>query len=370
MDFRLNRALGRATHRRLLIGLFALLMLAAGATTPPTAQAAVPREFFGVVPRLPDAQDFKTMAGGGVGSVRIAIGWRGAQPTRHGAFNWAPFDHEFREAAANGLSPLPFLWGTPSFIKDDPTKIVPPVRKKWQRQAWQRFVRAAVTRYGPGGHFWISHPYLSPALAADEWLIWNEQNAKAFWLPEASPGEYAKLLSLSRAAMDDVDPNTRLIVGGMYGYPNNDRAMDLKPFMKRVYDRKGMKGIIDGVSLHPYGKNIKHVRRQVVIARRLLNKAGDRNAELIIGEVGWASAGNPHELVKNKPKQAKLLREAYSMFIKKRGEWNVDSVFWYIWRDFKETGTCPWCAKAGLLNKDGESKPAWNAYKALIANRT
>jgi hypothetical protein len=357
----------RWAPRRLLIAVLALAALATG-TAP--AEAAVPREFFGVSARLPDAQDFKQMAQGGVGSVRIGIGWRGAQPTRKGAFNWTPFDREFREASTHGLRILPFLWGSPTFISSDSTRIVPPVRKRGHRRAWQRFVSAAVDRYSAGGQFWLTHPQLDSSIAPRDWLIWNEQNAKAFWAPAADPREYARLLRLSREAMDEVDPSSNLIVGGMYGYPNNERAMDLKPFMKRVYRQPGLKAIIDGVSLHPYGKNLKSVRRQVTIARRLMDRAGDQAAELTIGEIGWASAGDPHELVKSKPLQAKLLQQAFSMFLAKRDKWNIHGVYWYIWKDFKEEGTCPWCAKAGLINKKNEPKPAWNAYRTLIANRT
>ena len=365
----LNPAASRPS--RILIALLSLVaLLATFAAVARPAEAAVPRQFFGVSARLPDAQDFKLMAQGGVGSVRIPIGWRGAQPTAEGGFDWDFFDREFRDAAANGLRPIPFLWGTPSFIAEDPTKIVPPIRKRGHRRAWQRFVSAAVDRYSAGGEFWLTHPHLDPGLAPEDWLIWNEQNAKAYWLPEVSPTEYARLLRLSREAIDAVHPTARIVVGGMYGYPDNERAMDMKPFMKRVYRQKGMRGIISGVSLHPYGKNLKSVRRQVVIARRLMDRAGDRSAKLWIGEVGWASAGDPHELVKNRPLQAKLLQQSFSMFLAERKRWNIRSVFWYIWKDFNETGTCPWCAKAGLLNKAGEAKPAWNAYRTLIANRT
>ena len=169
--------------------------------------------------------------------------------------------------------------------------------------------------------------------------------------------------------MDDVDPGLRLVIGGMFGYPNNDKAIKMRVFLKRLYSIRGIRGIIDGVSLHPYSGNLRGVKKQIKDARQVMDRAGDGNADLWIGEIGWASGGKRNELVKSPGKQAKLLDQAYKMLLQKRRSWNVRAAFWYIWRDFPPDGGCPWCPQAGLLTKQGKEKPSWTTYKALIRSR-
>jgi hypothetical protein len=360
---RVPRVRLRRPLQAILAGLGAFAWALGG---PAASEAAVPAEFFGMTAVEPTEADFAGMGAAGVGSYRVTVSWRGAQAEAGGSFDWASSDRNFRAVASNGLLPIPMLFGAPAFVTPDPSRIVPPVRNGTDRRAWREFVAAAVARYRPGGEFWVGNPDLDPGLAPEDWLIWNEQNARTFWRPKASPREYARLLRDSRMAIKGQDPDASLVVGGMYGYPRHPRSMSMPKFLKRLYSRRGMKRAIDGVSLHPYAGNLREVKKQLKLGRRTLRRAGDGRAEIWVGEIGWASGGDRRSaLVKTKRRQARLLKRSYELLLAKRRRWNIRAAFWFTWRDYSSDSICKWCPKAGLLSRGSKPKPAHRKFTRL-----
>ena len=360
----------RSRARRLpALAVVALLLLTIGVSS---AAAAVPRTFFGISVVRPNASDFKGIANKvNAGSVRIEIAWPSVQGKKNAPFFWDNIDKRFRQAATYGLRPQPVLFGTPEFISHTPGLITPPVRNDKQLKHWQSFVRAAAKRYGPGGSFWDESPALNGGLAPKNWIVWNEQNARAYWNPKASPKKYAKLLAASRKGFDAADPGILMTVGGMFGYPENKNSIAAKEFLKKLYRVKGAGKLIDAVSLHPYAGKIGAVKEQVSDARKVMDHSGDRNAKIIIGEIGWASGGSPKDyfLIKNKKGQDKLLKQSYNLFLHKRKAWGITSVYWFTYRDYGGNEVCNWCPQAGLLTKKGKFKPAGESYKKLVAKK-
>jgi len=327
----------------------------------------VPRSFFGLSAVRPTEADFEGMAKTGAGSYRVEISWPAVAQQKNGPLTWAGTDSRFLSAATAGLEPVPIIFGTPKSVSGDGRHIRGPVKNRKQRQAWEQFVEAAVQRYGPDGDFWAENPTLDPGLAPVRWIIWNEQNARAFWHPAADPAGYLKLLRATRRGVDRVDPSVKLTVGGMYGFPQHSKSMTAKAFLKKLYREPGAKGLIDGVSAHPYASSIGGVKRQVKDLRRVMDRAGDRRAYIYVGETGWASGGPKRSfLVKNRAKQAKLLKRSYELFLARRNQWRVQSVFWFTWRDYPDDPICNWCPKAGLLNEGGKPKPSGQAFERLI----
>jgi hypothetical protein len=163
-----------------------------------------------------------------------------------------------------------------------------------------------------------------------------------------------------------------MTVGGMFGYPENKHSISARGFLRDLYRTKGAKNLIDAVSLHPYGGKIGEVSKQVAGARRVMDQAGDRKAKIIIGEVGWASGGEPKSyfLIKNKKGQDRLLKEAYKLFLKRRKAWGITAAYWFTYRDYGGHEVCNWCPKAGLLSKKGKFKPAGETYRALVRKNT
>lgn len=361
-----------ATRITLLVLSLIVPLLASLAFAAPS-RAAAPADFFGLTVVRPAEGDLQRTADAGSGLHRIEISWRVVQKELDGDYNWAPIDKRFIDAADAGMQPLPILFGTPEFVTKREGILVPPTRSKKFRQEWQRFAATAIARYGPGGALWTNSLFGGPdgSFAPDEWIVWNEQNARAFWHPKASPSEYAKLLKITRRAVRSQNEDIKLIVGGMYGFPQHEKAMDAEPFLKRLYKQKNMAKAIDGVSVHPYAPGFKGVKKQVRTARKIMNKSGDGKASIYVGEIGWASAGPEKSfLVKSKQRQAKLLNRSIGLLLKKRLKWNIHGVFWFTFQDYAGDPVCNWCPKAGLFNRKGKPKPAFEAWKKLVDRST
>ncbi len=93
--------------------------------------------------------------------------------------------------------------------------------------------------------------------------------------------------------------------------------------------------------------------------------AGDKG--VWVTEVGWGSDENvDSQLTKPPEKQASLLTKTYEMMLEERDAWNLQGVLWYTWRDAPSPeNLCSWCASAGLVDDDLDTKPAWDAYTAI-----
>ena len=123
-----------------------------------------------------------------------------------------------------------------------------PVHTLAQRRAWSEFLRALVGRYGPTGSFWELHPEL-PRDPIRTWQIWNEENDHRF--AEASVSDYATLLRGAAPAIRSVDPDARILLGGLYATPRIEPALDATTFLSRLYDQRGIKDLFDGVRTPP-----------------------------------------------------------------------------------------------------------------------
>src|SRR5215204_6478978 len=131
------------------LALLALLLPLLGAES---AQARVPRDFFGIDPQTSlSAADTNRMRGGGIDVIRYPLLWPSVQPSPDGPYNWAGYDEVLATAARSGLDVLPVLSGTPRWLSGRETNL--PVSGARQRRAWTAFVRAAVERYGASGQF-------------------------------------------------------------------------------------------------------------------------------------------------------------------------------------------------------------------------
>ena len=103
---------------------------------------------------------------------------------------------------------------------------------------------------------------------------------------------------------------------------------------------------------------------QIDLLRDAMVAAHDRDAELWITEIGWASGGPPNPLNRGLAGQADRLREAFKYFIAKRRKLNVEALVWYSWRDntADDVQLCEWCPESGLLKEDRSPKPAFDAF--------
>ena len=128
---------------------------------------AAPRTFYGVVPQTPlVGGDFKRMGEGGVGTLRSMLSWASVDPTKApDDYNWSVFDTIVGEAARNGVTVLPFVYGSPEWVAKGLERrsctgarcatFAP--RASAALDAWGGFVGDAVDRYGRGGEFWAEN---------------------------------------------------------------------------------------------------------------------------------------------------------------------------------------------------------------------
>lgn len=339
-----------------LLVVFALLAL------PSAAQAYLPPGFIGISPQsAARASDFELMRDANIESVRLPLYWSGVESEEPYLEepNWNGFDHDVELAAEAEIRVMPFVLSTPNWVA--PQTIDMPVRSAWQRAAWINFLRAAVERYGPEGEFWEEHEDL-PFLPIHRWEIWNEENIVTF-ASHPSPTDYASLIRISGRTLHGVDPESQVIVGGLFGrplqVPPNVASGD---FLSRFYRARDVKRYFDGVALHPYVADARAMGLQIDNLRRIMRVHHDSATPFYVTELGWGSRSGPTRWERGLYGQAEQLSKAFSMISANRFRWRMRGVWWFTWTD--EGGSCQFCRSAGLLTEEREAKPSWYRFNA------
>jgi hypothetical protein len=345
-----------------------------GAAKP---RVPAPKGFFGIDPQgtLTD-EDARFMKAGGIETVRWPLAWNGVQATAKGSYNWAAFDPVVEVAARHGLKVLPFIYGTPSFISRKYTKL--PVDSARARSTWTKFLEACVHRYGPGGEFWSQHApgvqyetEISHPQAIRTWQVWNEANFFYFAYP-VSPQRYVKLLKISTPAIKRVDPGAKVILSGLFGEPTakGAKGMPAAKFLEAIYRTPGIKRYFDGIALHPYAAFAQDLEVMTETLHEITIENHDR-VPLYVTEMGWGSQNDFQQDAYEQGirGQVKQLKAAYGYLLENRHRLDLKQVYWFSWKDQKES--CAFCDSVGLF-REGERfhpKPAWRAFVGLTGGR-
>lgn len=363
-------------HRRLTLALLvAALATALFATAQSGAAKPVPRApktFFGIGPQTPLLErDYEYMKAGGIGSVRLLVAWPAIQATEKGGYNWEGLDAQVEELSRKGLRMLPVVYGTPRWLNKDERRL--PVDNGRQRKAWTAFLTALVSRYKPGGEFWVQHApgvvtYESEAIRSPQpirdWQIWNEVNFFYFAYPVSVP-RYARLLSITGPAIKAADPNANVMLSGLFGEPKQKGVKGMKAvdFLDRLYAYPGIKSRFDSIALHPYAIFAEDLEEMVEEVHEVTVENRDRPG-FYITELGWGSQNNFQQVAfEQGPRgQAEQLRDSYTYMLENRGRLNLKGAYWYSWKDLK--GSCSFCDSVGLFHegKNFRPKPAWHAF--------
>jgi hypothetical protein len=341
-----------------------------------SADARLPRKFFGIVPQTPlTAEDTNRMRHGGIDVMRVPFSWAAIQPTPTSGYDWSELDGIVATAARSNLEVLPFIYATPGWVARRQTVL--PVGNARQRRAWAAFLRATVERYGRRGQFWLEHWRGSgdfvPPHPITRWQIWNEQNFFYFATP-ASPTRFARLLKISRRPIKGTNRRAKIVVGGLFGDPRQrpPRAMDAAAFLDRLYKVRGIRRTFDGVALHPYAANVRALRRLTERLRRVVRRHRDPRTGLYLTELGWGSKRNPRRVAFEVGwrEQARELGRAYRYLIRNRRRLNLQQVHWFSWKD--RGNACSFCDSAGLFRRGllrFKPKPAWRTFVAVTRGR-
>ncbi|MCW2987377.1 MAG: hypothetical protein JWM24_315 [Solirubrobacterales bacterium] len=361
----------------LLLIAFAAALFAgvqAGSAKPPLT---APKGFFGIGPQtgLTD-RDVEYMKAGGVESVRWPLSWPVIQPTRKGGYHWETFDQVVAVAARQGLSVLPFFYGSPRWAAPKETTL--PINGTASK-AWTAFLAAAVKRYGPGGEFWTAHapgvvqyePPIARPVPIRTWQIWNEANFFYFAFP-ASPQRYTKLVRISSPAIKGVDPGAKVILSGLFGEPtaSGAKGMPAAKFLEILYRSPGIKSSFDGISLHPYAVDSETLE-ELVEALHDVTVANRDRVPLYITEMGWGSQNDFNQVAfeQGTQGQVKQLKASYGYLLENRNRLDLKQVYWFSWKDLP--GSCNFCDSVGFFRSGPRfhPKPAWRAFVALTGGR-
>ena len=346
-----------------------------------TTRAGRPPAFFGISPQTTlQRDDLSLMRRTGIGSLRFPIYWSLSEP-RPGVLDWRATDSYLISTSGYGFDRLPVIWGSPSwatgtrrprgchFSAARCSALRLPVHTRAQRRAWSNFLRALVGRYGPTGSFWELHPEL-PREPIRTWQIWNEENDHRF--AEASVGDYAALLRGAAPAIRSVDPDARILLGGLYATPRVEPAFDATTFLSRLYDHRGVKSLFDGVALHPYAFNPRLMAAGITTLRAVMRRHRDDHSGLYITEFGWGSqtrAAGGDAFEKGPAVQADYLKRAWEILLANRRRWHLQTAYWFTWQDIPAASTrCDFCDSNGLLRLDGLPKKALRRF-AQVAHR-
>jgi hypothetical protein len=313
-------------------------------------------------------KDARKLKSSGAKTVRWSLFWRRIEQSP-GQFNWSIPDRVVGDLASKGIRLLPVVRGTPAWLADSPSK--PPLISQRDRDAWKRYLREAVNRYGPGGTYWatqylLDHPGEEPR-PINVWQVWNEPNLESHWKPHPSAREYGRLLKLSDKAIEDADPRAKVMFAGMPGFSIQTNAWD---FLHKAYKKRGVRKAFDIAALHPYSHHVRQMKSSIRRFRKTMSKNGDRRTPLWITEFGWGSLpknATPYHLTKGKKGQARILRKAARAIKHKRRDWRIERAIWFNFRDPRGgTGQgCSFCTSAGLLNHDFSPKPSWRAFRSF-----
>jgi len=352
-----------------------------GASPAAAAPASPFAEFYGISPATKlDRSEANRIGDSGAGTLRLPFYWPSIEPEAPGADSdplpplpgesteskqWDAIDEQVGDAAHAGLRVLPFVYGTPSWLSSDPFR--PPLDSEEARAGWRDLLGDLVGRYGPDGEFWAANPDV-PKTPIVSWQISNEPNSQMFWKPAPSPPEYADLVQLSSEAIKAADPGAAVVLGGMFGTPQN--GIPAWDFLEGVYAVPGVAESFDAYALHPYAPNLRGLEAQVGLARKVVKANGDKALPLLVTEIGWPTAGpEGYDLVKSPQAQKRLLGDSFRLFLENRGRWNLERVIWYTWRDNDVQPDCAVCRYSGLFNENLEPKPAWGKFARFAGGR-
>lgn len=215
----------------------------------------------------------KRMKEAGITWIREDFKFNGIAKVK-GKYNFKEYDEFVERCTRNGIKILPILeayyWEIKPYRPDATPMHLHP-------DEWRKFVRAVVGRY----HNRIKY-----------WEIWNEEDG-GFWKPAPKASEYVPLLKIAYEEIKKIDPDCRVMVGGLSSWPSS--------YLKNMYEN-GAHGYFDAIAIHQYGwgpDNNKKLKFKMEQFKKLMASNNDSNKEIWITESGAST--NIARLLKQQP---------------------------------------------------------------------
>jgi hypothetical protein len=249
-----------------------------------SAQTVLRAERLGIAfinaPGVPNPETrYRNAALLGAGWNRLPLYWNEIERSA-GAYVWGAYDRVIADDARHGLRTTLILLGIPDFQRDgaiprglyaptfaDGTDALGVGKTPHPSNAWARFVHAAVLRYKPAGAI--------GGAGVRAWEIWNEPDLAMFWSGTVS--DYARLLKVAYLVIKQVDPDAKVIFGGV---ADGDPVPGAREFLAQTLSVIGQDSArvqynwyFDVAAVHSYTNPLR-TRRSVERTRAILNRFG------------------------------------------------------------------------------------------------
>lgn len=197
------------------------------------------------------------------------------------------------------------------------------------------------------------------------WEVWNEPDSHTYWATQDGLKSYSALLKDVYTALKELDPECKILNGGLANVSN----------VNRLYDN-GAKDYFDILNIHifesPFNPGaVKRISAYPKLAYKIMSRNGDSQKKIWVTEVGcpgvrrflkvkdWWIGRNPTER-----QQAEWVKNVYTQLLNDK---NVERVFWAFFRD---------CNKHwdngidyfGIVRGNFSKKPAFFAYRECFNN--
>jgi hypothetical protein len=270
----------------------------------------------------------------GIDALRIELaGWESTEPVE-GRFDFNKPDTLLAALAPHGIAVQSILaystrWASTGdpYAKD---------WNEWNKTAprlapWLNYVGEVVDRYGDR----VRH-----------WEIWNEPDI-SFW--RASTASYVELFDATSALIKEKSPHAQVLNGGLAMVSREPNPDFVSRFLTDASPTHW-----DIFAYHDYHSFAQFLARRAEVEAQL--PALRKKLPL------WINEGGSHTLLAGGERAQALT------LVKKIATapaFGVEAYFWYNLRDDGEDPADPE-HHFGLARHDGQPKPAWSAYQALI----
>jgi hypothetical protein len=320
--------------------------------------------------------DLDLTAGAGIELYRARIQLNCVDPSHSGTFDFTSpsaacsgisYDQLIGALAARGMTLLPVLINFSGQLPQPPT--VDGAGGSPTTGEFAAFAAAAAARYGPAGSYWASCACTPRPI--ESWEIWNEENNGYWWSGAVSPSGYAALFAATRGALRTVDPQARVVVGGLTFDPNGQPSFVAPAAMVQAL-AAGNANAFDAVAVHPYSTADGASPPQLAVsAMTMIDKVaaavaadtgpgpqGAPRQQIWVTEMGWSTQ------VADQMTVAIGLQLFFALLDNgERARDNIGPVLWYDLRDNATLATRD--DQLGLRltaagGADGGAKPAWS----------
>jgi hypothetical protein len=316
----------------------------------------------------------------GVQLYRARIQLNCVDPNYSGSFDFTnpssacgglSYDQLVGGLAARGMTLLPILINMNNGVAEPPTSNgaggSPTISE------FAAFAAAAAARYGPGGSYWQSCGCTPEPIQA--WEVWNEENNGYWWAGDASASAYASVFSATRTALRGVDPQARVVVGGLTYDPNGQSSF-IQPAQIIQALAATNANAFDAVAVHPYsdaqGANSAQLASsamayvsetaQAVEQATGPSASGGPRQQIWVTEMGWSdSDSDPNTIA------AGFQDFIASINSGARAQDNIGPVLWYMLRDNSTIQSRDDALGLRYTSSDGSDagpKPIWSVFGA------